>query len=426
MVIVGGGLAGLAAARRLHQAGTPWILLEATDRLGGRVATDRIDGFLIDRGFQVLNTGYPRLRSVLDVRRLDLGYFTQGVAVRHGPDLHRLLHPLHDPVGAALSLPAVPATLRALGGGGPAARRGLNGLGEGPVDWLRLGGVLARCASFPVDRLLRAPELDAEAALHRAGISGRMIEEVLRPFLAGVFGEWPLTTSSHVLSMVLRSFARGRIGVPAAGMGALAEAIADPLPDRLCLRQRRVTALGPGRVRTVNGELRCRAVLIALDPTSAAALLPDLGQVRMHTLTTYYHVTDTPPLDEAILLVDGERRQLVANTVVISKAAPTYAPPGRHLVASSVVGPEVPPEPLIRAELGRLYGVPVADWEHLTTVTVPEALPAAPPPQGRLRKPVDMGDGIFVAGDHRDSPSLQGALASGWRAAGAILAYLRG
>ncbi|GAA4576517.1 hypothetical protein GCM10023176_48080 [Micromonospora coerulea] len=137
------------------------------------------------------------------------------------------------------------------------------------------------------------------------------------------------------------------------------------------------------------------------------------------------YLLDRGFLDEPILLVDGDRRELVANTVVLSNAAPTYVPAGRHLVATSVVGPQAPPEPAIRQELDRLYGRSTADWTHLSTVSIPDALPAAPPPQGRLRKPVALGDGLFVAGDHRDSPSIQGALASGWRTAGAVPAALR-
>lgn len=113
----------------------------------------------------------------------------------------------------------------------------------------------------------------------------------------------------------------------------------------------------------------------------------------MHSYTTYYHSAPEPPLTEPILLVDGDRREIVANTVVLSNAAPTYAPAGRHLVATSVVGATAPPEPTVRAELTRLYGRSTADWTHLTTVAVPNALPAAPPPQGRLRKPVALGRG---------------------------------
>ncbi|RLP87666.1 FAD-binding protein [Micromonospora sp. BL4] len=404
VVIVGGGLAGLAAARRLHRAGVPWRLLEAGGRLGGRIATDVVDGHLIDRGFQVLNTAYPRLGTLLDIDRLDLGYFTSGVLVRKGDDLLRLVNPLREPTGGPGTALANVGSLR---------------------DRLRFAALAAGCATLPASRLLAAPETSAEVALRRAGLSDAIIEELLRPFLSGVFIDRELSTSSHVLAMVLRSFARGRIGLPAEGMAALPRAIADPLPADLITLDTPVAEVAPRRVRTQAGDIRCRAVVVAVDPPAAAALLPALATVRMHSYTTYYHSAPEPPLTEPILLVDGDRRETIANTVVLSNAVPTYAPAGRHLVATSVVGPTAPPEPTVRTELTRLYGRSTADWTHLTTVFVPDALPAAPPPQGRLRKPVALGEGLFVAGDHRDSPSIQGALTSGWRAAGAVLAELR-
>ncbi|MFG1651764.1 FAD-dependent oxidoreductase [Micromonospora sp. NPDC049275] len=404
VVVVGGGLAGLAAARRLHRAGVPWRLLEGSGRLGGRVATDVVDGYLIDRGFQVLNTAYPRLGTLLDTDRLDLGYFTSGVLVRRGDDLLRLVNPLREPAG------------------GP--RTALAGVGS-LLDRLRFAALATGCATLPVSRLLSAPETTAETALRRAGLSDAIIEELLRPFLSGVLIDRELATSSHVLAVVLRSFARGRIGLPAEGMAALPRAIADPLPADLLDLDTPVAQVAPGLVRTQAGDIRCRAVVVAVDPPAAAALLPALATVRMHSYTTYYHSAPEPPLAEPILVVDGDRREIVANTVVLSNAVPTYAPAGRHLVATSVVGPTAPPESTIRAELTRLYGRSTADWTHLTTVAVPAALPAAPPPQGRLRKPVSLGERLFVAGDHRDSPSIQGALASGWRAAGAVLEELR-
>ncbi|MEV4541338.1 NAD(P)/FAD-dependent oxidoreductase [Micromonospora echinaurantiaca] len=404
VVIVGGGLAGLAAARRLHRAGVPWRLLEAGNRLGGRVATDAVDGYLLDRGFQVLNTAYPRLGALLDVDRLRLGHFTPGVLVRKGDALHRLVNPLREPTA------------------GP--RTALAGIGS-PLDRLRFAALAAGCATLPPGRLLAAPETTTEAALRRAGLSDAIVEELLRPFLSGVFIDRELETSSRVFAMVLRSFARGRIGLPAEGMAALPRAVADPLPADLIELDAPVSQVAPGRVRTQAGDIGCRAVMVAVDPPAATTLLPDLPPVRMHSYTTYYHSTTEPPLTEPILLVDGDRRELIANTVVVSNAAPTYAPAGRHLVATSVVGPTAPPEPAVRLELARLYGRSTADWTHLTTVSIPAALPAAPPPQGRLRKPVALGDGLFVAGDHRDSPSIQGALTSGWRAAGAVLARLR-
>jgi phytoene dehydrogenase-like protein len=407
VVIVGGGLAGLAAARRLDRAGVDWLLVEAADRLGGRVATDVVDGWRLDRGFQVLNTAYPRVPALADLDALDMRYFTSGVLVRRGGALHRLENPLREPMAA-------PQTLA-------------SGVGS-LADRLKFAALATRCATYPPERLLAAPEITTQEALRKAGLSHRIIEEVLRPFLSGVFADRSLETSSHVLAMVLRSFARGRIGVPAAGMAALPAAIAGPLPYPQLLINARTLSVAPGRVVTEGGEIRCRAVVVATDPVSASQLLPGLPRPDMHGLTTFYFGAGRAPIDEPTLLLDGDRREIVANSIVLSNAAPEYAPAGRSLIAASVVGLSAPSgasEAVVRVELARMYGVPTDDWQLIRVVPVPQALPAAPVPQANLRKPVALGDGLFVAGDHRDSPSIQGALAGGWRTAGAVLASLR-
>jgi phytoene dehydrogenase-like protein len=399
VVIVGGGLAGLAAARRLDRAGVNWLLVEAADRIGGRVATDVVDGWRLDRGFQVLNTVYPRVPALVDVDALDMRYFAPGALVRRDGALRRLENPLRRPLRAAQTLTSGVGTL---------------------ADRLRFAALATRCATYPPERLLGAPEITAQDALRRAGLSPRIIEEVLRPFLSGVFADRALDTSSHVLAMVLRSFARGRIGVPAAGMAALPAALAGPLPFARLVVGAQVDSVAPGVVRTAQGKVRCRTVIVATDPVTASSLLPVLPTPAMRALTTWYFSAPTPPLDEPILLLDGDRRNIIANTIVTSNAAPEYAPAGRSLVAASAVGIVVD-ELTVRAELARLYGVPTADWEVLSTVELPHALPAARVPQARLRKPVSLGDGMYVAGDHRDSPSIQGALARGWRTAAAVL-----
>jgi phytoene dehydrogenase-like protein len=406
VVIVGGGLAGLAAARRLDRAGVEWLLVESADRIGGRVATDVVDGWHLDRGFQVLNTAYPRLPALVDVDALDMRYFTSGVLVRRGGELHRLENPLRQPMAAPHALTSGVGTLS---------------------DRLKFAALAAACATVPVRKLLAARETTTQEMLRRAGLSHRMIEEVLRPFLSGVFADRSLETSSHVFSMVLRSFFRGRIGVPAAGMAALPAAIAGPLPFPQLLIGARTLSLGPGLVITEGGEIRCRAVIVATDPVTASDLLPQLPRPDMYGLTTFYFGADRAPIDEPTLLLDGDRREIIANTVVMSNAAPEYAPSGKSLIAASVVGvsaPSTASEQVIRVELARLYDTPADDWELLTVVSLPKALPAARVPQAGLRKPVDLGDGLFVAGDHRDSPSLQGAMAGGWRTAGAVLARL--
>ncbi|WP_030442895.1 FAD-dependent oxidoreductase [Actinoplanes subtropicus] len=406
VVIVGGGLAGLAAARRLDRAGVEWLLVEAADRIGGRVTTDIIDGWRLDRGFQVLNTAYPRIPALIDIAALDMRYFTSGVLVRHGGDLRRLDNPLHNPFSAAGALTSGVGTLS---------------------DRLKFAALATRCATTPPARLLQERETTTQQMLRRAGLSHRMIEEVLRPFLSGVFADRSLDTSSHVFAMLLRSFTRGRFGVPAAGMAALPAAVAGPLPYPQLLIGARTLSIGPGTVITEGGEIRCRAVVVATDPSTASTLLPQLPPPDMHGLTTFYFGADRAPLDEPTVLLDGDRREIIANTAVVSNAAPEYAPSGRSLIAATVVGVSAPSsasEAVIRVELARMYGRPTGSWQLLKVASIPEALPSARVPQATLRKPVDLGDGLFVAGDHRDSPSIQGALAGGWRTAGAVLAWL--
>ncbi|MDY7086008.1 MAG: NAD(P)/FAD-dependent oxidoreductase [Actinomycetota bacterium] len=406
VVIVGGGLAGLSAARRLDRAGVEWLLVEASDRIGGRVTTDVVDGWHFDRGFQVINTAYPRLPALVDIDALDLRYFTPGVLVRRGGELHRLENPVREPLAAAQTLTSGVGTLS---------------------DRLKFAALATKCATLPASRLLEARETTTQEMLRKAGLSHRMIEEVMRPFLSGVFGDRSLDTSSHVFAMILRSFARGRMGVPAAGMAALPAAIAGPLPYPQLLIGARTLSIAPGMVVTEGGELRCRAVIVATDPVSASELLPQLPRPDMHGLTTFYFGADRAPINEPILLLDGERREIIANTIVLSNAAPEYAPSGKSLIAASVVGVSAPSsasETVIRVELSRLYGVPTDDWELLEVASIPHALPSARVPQSNLRKPVDLGEGLFVAGDHRDSPSIQGALAGGWRTAGAVLSWL--
>jgi phytoene dehydrogenase-like protein len=406
VVIVGGGLAGLAAARRLDRAGVEWLLVEAADRIGGRVATDIIDGWRLDRGFQALNTAYPRVPALVDLAALDMRYFTSGVLVRRGGELLRLDNPLREPLAAAQSLTSGAGTLS---------------------DRLKFAALATRCAGLPAAKLLDARETTTQEMLRRAGLSHRMIEEVLRPFLSGIFADRSLDTSSHVFAMMLRSFTRGRIGVPAAGMAALPAAVAGPLPYPQLLIGARTLSIGPGMVVTEGGEIRCRAVIVATDPATAATLLPQIPTPDMLGMTTFYFGADRAPLTEPTLLLDGDRREIIANTVVVSNAAPEYAPGGRSLIAASVVGISAPSgasESVIRVELARMYGVPTDSWELLSVVCIPQALPSARVPQARLRKPVDLGEGLFVAGDHRDSPSIQGALAGGWRTAGAVLARL--
>jgi phytoene dehydrogenase-like protein len=399
VVIVGAGLARLRAATVLTRHGLDVEVLDAADRPGGRVATDVVDGFRLDRGFQVLNTIYPALRAAVDLAALRLCPFVPGAAIR-GDDgaLHKFGNPLRRPALAW-----------------PTATDGL----FGPLEKARLVAWTARVLATPPQRTATRIDRTAARDLAAAHLEGPVVEQFLRPFLSGVLGERDLVTSAAFVRLVWRCFALGTIAVPADGMGALPSRLAEALPEKALSTGRRVSRVAPGRVEVEGETLLARAVVVATDPHTAGELLPGLDVPALHSLTTYHHAASTPPADAALLHLDGTGGP-VANTVVMPGS---YAPPGRVLVSSTVVGP-ARPEPEVRRELGRIYDASTEGWELVRTDEVRAALPAFP--AGRpLRSPVDLGEGLFVAGDHRDTPSQQGALVSGRRAAEAVLAHLR-
>lgn len=403
VVVVGAGMAGLAAAGLLSQSGLEVRLLEAGDRPGGRVRTDSVDGLLLDRGFQLLNPSYPAVQRLLNLDALALRPFEPGVAVHL--DGHR--HVLADPLRAPAQLLG---TLRA------------------PVGSWREKLAMARWAAEvgfgPAARIKRGIDEPLAATLRRRGLDGRLGRTVLVPFLAGVLAEEELSSSRRLGELLVRAFVRGTPAVPAAGMQAIADQLAAHLPEAVLRLDSPVTGLRSMTVHTPQGPVNARAVLVAADPITASALL-DHPAPRMRSLTTFYHCTDQPPTTSRLLHVDGDRTGPVINTAVVSNVAPRYADRGRSLVASTVLGLAAhDAEPQVRAQVGRIYGADTQQWQHVASYPILGALPAMPPGQS-LRQAVDLGDGLFVAGDHRDTPSIQGALVSGRRAARAVLAWLR-
>ncbi len=355
---------------------------------------------LLDRGFQVHNTGYPEAARVLDHEALDLRRFTAGALIRVGDRLHRVGDPRRLPTWAPATVGAPIGSLK---------------------DKVLIGALAASAALQSPDALLARTEMTTGAALRARGLSDTAVDRFLRPFLSGVFLEDRLDTSSRFFDLVWRSFARGSQCVPARGMRAIPEQLAGGLDVRL---QTPVGSVKAGSVAVDGRVLSPRAVVVAAAAPDAGALLPGLDVPPHRSVVTHYHLAPEPPVGEPAIVLDGEASGPVANTVVLTNAAPSYAP-GRHLVSSSVVSGDAS-EGAVRAHLARLYGVDTARWESVAAYDVQAALPSQAPPMGRFRKTVRLEPGLYVCGDHRDSASIQGALVSGRRAADAVLADLRG
>ncbi|MET7684468.1 NAD(P)/FAD-dependent oxidoreductase [Streptomyces sp. NPDC005423] len=436
VVVVGAGIAGLSAAHRLTSAGVTTVVLEAAPRVGGRMSTEKVDGFRLDRIGQLLSTSYPELRRTPGLDALVLRPFAPGVLVHADGRLHRAgaqvggrgaRGALHT-VRALASAPRPTAGPRVRGGFPWPAQapwtRSAAPLG-GAVDQARLGTALTRLAGTPVERLLSRAELPAGQALAACGVPARTIEGFLRPLLAALLCDPELTTSSRCADLALRAFAGGRLCLPEGGAEVLPELLAGALPPGTVRTGVRVTAVSTTSVATAeHGEFRCRAVLLATDASAAAALLPGLRVPDFHPVTVVHHATDEPPGTGAALLLDADRGGPVAHTAVVSHVDPSRAPAGRALVSSTVLGTPPPDvETAVRAHLARLYGTSTARWETLAVHHTAAAVPMMRPPHD-LRRPVRLLAGLYVCGDHRDTSTVQGALHSGRRASAAVLADL--
>lgn len=395
VVVVGAGVAGLACAHDLAAAGLGVTVLEADDAVGGRMRTDRRDGFTVDRGFQVVNPAYPQLRRRLPARFVDPRPFLPGVLVHTGDRRVLLADPRRRPDAVASLL------------SGRLAR---------PRDLAALAALGARDALAPARTLKRAAERTTRAALADAGFSDAFVEDFFRPFLSGVFLEESLETSSRVFHLVWRSMLRGALCLPAFGVQSVPRALAAALPDGTVRLGTPVSRLAGRGVLTADGtELPARAVVVATGAGAAARLLPGLDVPAHRTVTTYYHVAPRSPLGQPVLLVDSRRR--VLNTCVLSDVAPEYAPRGSALVATSVPGGDTEPaRSAVVAALCEMYATDATAWDLLVARTVADALPAMPPPWP-LTRTSRTGPGHYVCGDHRGTGSVQGALASGARAA---------
>jgi len=420
-VVIGAGLAGLSCALSLEAAGVSVTLLEAGDAPGGRVRTDLIEGFRLDRGFQVLLTAYPEAKRLLDYPALQLKQFEPGALVWHGGKFHRFADPFRNPMGAARFLfdSIVPL-----------------------ADKLHVAKLRARVQRGTWEEIFARTERTTRDYLQAVPFSADIIERFFEPFFAGVFLEPELVTSSRFFEFLFRIFSLGDTAVPAAGM--------QQIPLQLAAKLRPGTLLAGARVSKVTRGSRsfqikiegkdqqeARAVVLAVAGNDGNQLLAGVGgwsvpEVRAWNRTTaFYYAAQRAPVDEPIILLNGEGRAAgpVNHVAVMSAVSPQYAPPGAHLVVASVVG-EAPAEnaarmrleKAVRLHMRRWFGATVESWKMLGAYPLARALPQQRHAEWE-QAPVRLGGtgGVYMCGDYRETASIQGALASGRRAAEAVI-----
>ena len=403
VVIVGAGLAGLTCARRLQAGGAACVVLEGSDAVGGRVRTDGVAGYRLDRGFQVLLTAYPAAQKWLDYGPLELKKFSAGARVWCEGRMHRVSDPWREP-GALWD------TLRAPVGS--------------LADKVRIATLRAAARRGTMAELFARPETSALSALRAHGFSEQMIGRFMRPWLGGVFLDADLATSSRMLEFVFRMFAEGDTAVPAHGMQAIPEQLAAGLSAGTVRLNAPVAAVEAGAVRLVSGErIAGRQIVVAAEAAGAAELLPEVAVPAGRAVTAVYFGATASPLGEPTLVLNGTGRGGVNNVAVMSDVAPGYAPAGAALVSVSLLGETAGDDRAlvaqVRLELEPWFGAAVREWTWLRTYRVRRALPVRWPLERRA--PQALRPGVWVAGDWTNSASIQGAMESGERVAEVIL-----
>jgi predicted NAD/FAD-dependent oxidoreductase len=389
------------------------VVLEATDGVGGRVRSDLVDGFRLDRGFQVLLTAYPEVDRQLDVKALDLRSFLPGSLVWTGQRPYAVGDPLRR---VSLALPSAVAPIGSV------------------ADKVRLAKLLARVRSADPRDLLRGPDVSTIDSLRSAGFGDRILERFFRPLLGGIQLDPDLSGSARMAEVVLHCLAVGDAAVPALGMQAIPQQLASSLVDGTVHLDVEVGSVESGLVRTVDGRhVAARAVVVATEGPAAARLLRGhhVADPGSRAVACVWFETPEPPVAQRLIVLDGTRSGPALNLAVLSAVAPEYvtadAPVGRSLVAAACPGIDLSAaddlDTEVRTQLRGWWGPVVDQWRVLRVDRISHGQPAAAPPF-RPKRTQSLGEGLWVCGDHRDTPSIQGALYSGRRCGESVVEAL--
>ena len=406
VAIIGGGLSGLSCARRLHAAGCSWKIFEADSAVGGRVQTDKLDGFLLDRGFQVLLDNYTECREQLDLSAMDLRAFEPGALVRYRGRFHEFSDPLRKPSSVLRTLIAPMGSWR---------------------DKIRLSRLRRLTDPRQEANRTQFEGLTTHEFLREYGFSKRLIDSFFRPFFGGVFLESDLATSAGKFRFLFNRFGTGNATIPNRGMSEIPRQLMKPLPADNVRLGIHVNSVTRQRVHLANGDdVDADAVVVATDQTTAARLLgePEVDQ-PLGVGCVYF----AAPREQRrpILVLNGEGTGPINSLCWLSAAAEGYAPEGQDLASVTVLENSLKSEELVKACLTQLqdwYGNEVTQWRHLRTYEIPNALPK----QGRTYEPgsckIRHSSGVFRCGDYMEYASLNGAMVSGRECAEEVLRQL--
>lgn len=403
VIIVGGGLAGLSAAVYLHRQGRKVLVLEASERAGGRIKTDSHDGFLLDRGFQVLLTAYPETKALLNYNALNLKKMLPGATVLYDGGSFEIADPLRRPSAALATLFAPVGTLKDK----------LNTL------WLK-----NKLQKLTIKEIFEQPEQTTSKQLEDYGFSPKMIQRFYAPFLSGIFLENELSTSRRMFDFVMKMFSDGDVAVPALGMEEIPKQLVAMLPEGSIQYNTKVVSIDGNTVTTADGNVvETNQILLATTANNLTQQFFPKQKMTSHQVTNIYFVANETPTKKAVVILNAStKKKWVNNLTVMSNVSNAYAPKGKVLISVSYNGITTVDDATLaenmKQELKQWYGQKVTSWKMLKAYRIEYALPS----QESVRNEIDaseikFSDSLFICGDHLLNGSINAALKTGRLAA---------
>ena len=397
-VIIGAGLAGLRCALKLYQSGISFLLIEKSDSIGGRVKTDFLNGYTLDRGFQALFTAYPEAQSILDYHSLNLKEFYPGAIVRFDDEFHHLSDPWRKPIESMKSL--------------------FNPIGS-VSDKIKIGLLRQKINNKSLKSIFSAHDKETIQYLREAGFSEQIISRFFTPLLGGIFCDNSLSTSSIMFEFIFSMMSLGSNALPSQGMQAIPDQIYNRLPYESVLLNTPVSQVTSHSAIFPTGEqINARAVIVATDGPSATELIGGFEVPKYKGASCIYFSADNCPAISNALVLNGSGKGPINHLCVPSNVSESYAPPGKSLISTTVLGTEYFNDTnllnLVRNQLTEWFGQMALEWTHLQTYNIPHVQPKQAPPLSRsIGGTRFLSNGILICGDHRENGSIQGALTSG-------------
>ena len=398
VIIIGAGLAGLSCARILQKHRINYLLLDGAEKVGGRIRTDIVDGFQLDRGFQVLQTAYPDAKEILSYPELKLKSFFPGAMIRYQDKFHRLADPFRDLYTAAKGLFSPIGTLK---------------------DKLLVGMLRTQVAFGTLEKLLLKPEVTTLQRLKSFGFSDVIIDRFFKPLYSGIFLENELSTSSRAFDYNFRMMALGDICLPSEGMEAIPRQLLTMLDPAKIKLNSKVASLSENKVALASGEtLTAPKIVLAVDQPQACKLLEVTVAPKMKTVTTLYFSASKAPTTAPILFLNAQSSGPVMNMCVPTNVCKSYAPVGKELISCSVLKHDFASEEMlfqkVLEQMKQWFGNEVDAWKHVRTYKIINALPNQKPPLADVSsKPMQVLKGLYQCGDYGGIASIQTALQSG-------------